>query len=83
MEEDNIKTNKYGKMNNFFEDLEKYFETTPREKVLVDWAKSEKLDEVGPTVEEFLTHTSKFHKVHLKDPVSSSMNFKNSNVDRN
>lgn len=47
------------KTNNFFEDLEKYFETTPREKVLQDWAKSEKLDEVGPTVEEFLTHTSK------------------------
>ena len=39
-------------MNNFFEELKKYFEVTPREKVLEDWAKSAEFDKVGPTVEE-------------------------------
>lgn len=42
--------------NNFVEDLKKYFEETPRKKVLEDWAKSEEFDEIGPTVEEFLTN---------------------------
>jgi hypothetical protein len=34
--------------------LKKYFEETPKEKVLEDWAKSESFDEVGPTMDEFL-----------------------------
>lgn len=41
-------------MNNFFEDLRKYFESTPRKQVLKDWAKSKEFDKVGPTVDEFL-----------------------------
>jgi hypothetical protein len=36
------------------EELKKYFEVTPRDKVLEDWAKSAEFDNVGPTVEEFL-----------------------------
>jgi hypothetical protein len=36
------------------EELKKYFETTPREKVLENWAKSESFDEIGPTMDEFL-----------------------------
>lgn len=43
--------------NNFFEELKKYFEVTPREKVLEDWAKSIEFDKVGPTVEEFIEST--------------------------
>lgn len=65
--------------NNFFEELKKYFETTTREKVIEDWGKSEEFDEIGPTVEEFLAHTSKHYEAHLKDPVESEMNFKSNN----
>ena len=41
-------------MNNFIEDLKKYFEATSREKVLADWAETAEFDNVGPTVDEFL-----------------------------
>ena len=54
-------------MYNFFNDLKKYFESTPRDKILADWAKSEKMDEVGPTVEEFLRHSEMYH-VQTIDP---------------
>jgi hypothetical protein len=47
------------KPGNFYEDLVKYFETTPREKVLEDWNKSAHLNNVGPTVDEFLENTNK------------------------
>jgi len=43
-------------MENFTEELEKYFKETPREKVLDDWEKSNEWDKVGPTVEEFIQH---------------------------
>ncbi|MBS7787654.1 hypothetical protein KIH23_10125 [Flavobacterium sp. CYK-55] len=41
-------------MNNILEDLKSYFRETPREKVLKDWNGLDYLDEVGPTVDEFL-----------------------------
>ena len=41
-------------MENFVEKLKKYFEETPREKVLEDWEKTKELDKIGVTVEEFL-----------------------------
>jgi hypothetical protein len=47
------------KQENFYEDLLKYFETTPREKVLEDWNKSAHLDNVRPTVNEFLENINK------------------------
>ena len=47
-------TQKSKVMNNFIEDLRKYFETTSREKVLADWAETAEFDNVGPTVDEFL-----------------------------
>ena len=40
--------------NNFYKDLKKYFDETPREKVLEDWEKSKDCDQVGPTVNEYL-----------------------------
>ena len=43
--------------NNFYEELKKYFEVTPREKILEDWNKSSEFDNIGPTVEEFLNNT--------------------------
>ncbi len=41
--------------NNFFEELEKYFENTSKEKIDEDWQKSLEYDQVGPTMEEFLS----------------------------
>ncbi len=54
-------------MNNFFNELKKYFDSTPREKILEDWAKSEEFDKVGPTVEEFL-YNSKIYQIRTIDP---------------
>ena len=48
-------------MNNFFEEVRKYLEETPQEKVLEDWAKSAHLDDVGPSVEDFLRHSQYYH----------------------
>ena len=45
-------------MENFVEKLKKYFEETPREKVLEDWEKTKECDNVGITVEEFLQNTN-------------------------
>jgi hypothetical protein len=45
--------------NNFYEKLKQYFEETPREKILEDWAKSAEFDNVGPTVDDFLNNTNK------------------------
>ena len=44
-------------MENFAEELKKYFENTPKEKILEDWAKSAKCDNIGITVDEFLNNT--------------------------
>lgn len=41
-------------MSDLIKKLEQYFATTSREKVLEDWGKSKKWDEVGPTVDEFV-----------------------------
>jgi hypothetical protein len=45
------------KPSNFYEKLKEYFENTPREKVLEDWNKSAHLDNVGPTVDEFIENS--------------------------
>jgi hypothetical protein len=47
------------KDNNFYEKLKQYFEETPREKILEDWAKSAEFNKVGPTVDDFLNNTNK------------------------
>jgi hypothetical protein len=44
-------------MSNFYEALKQYFEDTPREKVLENWAKSAEFDKIGPSVDEFMKHT--------------------------
>lgn len=55
-------------MNNFFEELKKYFEVTPQKQVLEDWAKSAEFDEVGLTVEEFLDNTQQYYQIHSEEP---------------
>ena len=37
-----------------FEELKKYFDTTPPDKILEDWAKSKEFDKIGPTIKEFI-----------------------------
>jgi hypothetical protein len=49
---------------NFYEKLKEYFENTPREKVLEDWNKSAHLNNVGPTVDEFIENSN---EERLKD----------------
>lgn len=56
-------------MDNFFDDLKKYFEVTPREKVLEDWAKSAEFDKVGPTVESFLHNTNHYYQLFSEEPL--------------
>lgn len=41
---------------NLLDKLKKYFDETPREQVLADWEKSKDCDNVGPTIDEFLSH---------------------------
>ena len=42
-------------MNNFLEDLKKYFESNPQSKILEDWAKTEEFDqEGGVLIDDFL-----------------------------
>jgi hypothetical protein len=63
-------------MKTFVEELKQYFEVTPREKVLTDWAKTEEFDNVGPTVETFMKHT--YHcVVQMEDPEVLQYNFNN------
>jgi len=52
----NIGEGVFSEQDNFYEQLVKYFQNTPREKVLEDWAKSTEFDNVGLTVEEFLAN---------------------------
>ena len=40
-------------MNNLLEDLKKYFRDTPQEKIMKDWAETEKFDEVRPQLDKF------------------------------
>ncbi|MDP3441815.1 MAG: hypothetical protein Q8T08_03050 [Ignavibacteria bacterium] len=54
-------------MNNFLEELKKYFEATPQDKILEDWAKSADHDNVGPTIEEFIKN-SKYYHVYSNAP---------------
>lgn len=38
---------------NMLEELDRYFRETPKEKIMEDWAKFEKYDQVGPTIDNF------------------------------
>ncbi len=49
-------------MKNLVEELKRYFETTPQDKILEDWAKTEKYDKVGPTCDEFLKSYTCHHE---------------------
>lgn len=46
-------------MSNFLEALKEYFKNTSKEKILEDWNKSEKSDNIEPTIEEFIQNMDK------------------------
>jgi hypothetical protein len=54
-------------MSTLLEDLKKYFSETPQEKIISDWAKSEKYDEVGPAVDQFIEFSKKYYTVEYPD----------------
>jgi hypothetical protein len=64
-------------MNNLTEALKKYFETTPRDRVLENWEKSEAFDKIGPTMDEFLEVTNVHFKVKSEDPIKGCEIHKN------
>jgi hypothetical protein len=43
-------------MSNVFERLKKYFAETPQEEIEQSWESTKKDDEVGPTIEEYMSH---------------------------
>lgn len=57
-------------MNNFYEALKHYFSITPNSKVQEQWQNTKEFDEIGPTIEEFMEFTPKYHIV----TTSSQMN---------
>lgn len=56
-------------MENLVENLKKYFETTSREQVLKDWEETIEFDQVGSTMDDFLSQTSVYYKIKLDDPI--------------
>ena len=61
-------------MSNILEDLEKYFQETPQEQIMKDWAESEKYDHIGPSVEEFMKNTKLFFKLEENDLLPEQKN---------
>lgn len=56
-------------MSTILEEMKAYFEATPREQVLKEWAESSKFDDVGPTIEEFLNQ-----EWFIVNPIPSELN---------
>ncbi|HAT81302.1 MAG TPA: hypothetical protein DCS17_07940 [Flavobacterium sp.] len=59
-------------MNNFYEDLKKYLDNTPQDKIVADWEKSVAFDKIGPTIEEFLNSSQQYY-VYTNDPNSGCL----------
>jgi hypothetical protein len=62
----------------FFKEFKKYFENTPKEKILEDWNKSAylDLDHIGPTVEEFINNSI---EERLKEAAEKLYQYKSKN----
>jgi hypothetical protein len=65
----------------FSEKLKQYFEDTPREKILEDWAKSAECDKVGPTVDDFLNNTKE--KMYSEEEMINFAEFVATYADKN
>lgn len=54
-------------MNSVAENLKAYFKNTPKEQIDSDWAATQKYDEIGPSVKEFLSQTELIYKYVLPE----------------
>lgn len=55
-------------MENFLEELKKYFESTPKDKILSDWEKTKDFDNIGLTVDEFIKiNKMKMERFEIKE----------------
>jgi hypothetical protein len=62
-------------MSNFLEELKKFFEDIPQEVIFEKWAKYDtEENNVGPTVEEFLTHCH-LYQLRSNTPPDSLQSF--------
>jgi hypothetical protein len=50
--------------------LKEYLETTSREEVLRTWAETKEFDQVGPTMDDFLSYTYRQFRVQSKYPLT-------------
>jgi hypothetical protein len=67
-------------MSTLLEDLRKYFKETPQQQIASDWAKSEKYDDAGPSVDEFIESSRKYYyavECHVANNNSSQIQFNN------
>ncbi len=67
-------------MNNFFEDLKKYLEETPKEKIFSVWEKSAGMDSVGVSVEKFLVNSYSYHPIFSNSPNIDCIEYLNNNL---
>lgn len=67
-------------MNNFFEDLKKYFSETPKDEILDVWAKSIEMDNVGVSIDEFLANSQHQYYVYSSDPNISCSGYLTDNL---
>lgn len=49
-----------------FENLKEYLEKTPKETIKKDWEATKKLNDVGPTIEDFQRVSQILNKLNLK-----------------
>lgn len=68
------------KSGNFLEELKEFFQTTPKDVILNEWAKTEEFDEIKPTVEDFISSSEVHYKIHLDNPIDSGVHFSNNNL---
>jgi hypothetical protein len=54
-----------------YQALKKHFNKTSNEEVLKEWKESEEFDNIGPTIEEFLSYTNTYYQTILEEPLSS------------
>lgn len=67
-------------MNNFFEDLKKYFAETPKNEILEVWAKSAEMDNIGVSVDEFLINSKHQYYMYSNDPDINCLGYLTDNL---
>ncbi|MCF8362899.1 MAG: hypothetical protein K9G70_09785 [Prolixibacteraceae bacterium] len=65
---------------NFFEELKRHFDKSSDEQILKEWKESEEFDNIGPTIDEFLSYANTYYKTILEDPLSSEKIKNNNNL---